>query len=144
MAILPGTKLKTLRDVRTDQYGIRTLIGVADVSIKFEIVREARIQLAGEMDHRFGVPVLNRDCMYAEKLLANADRWADKAVLNRDVLDLSMMISRWGPIPDGAWAIADRCLRRHSSQGIRRSNHAHTKHGVASGVHGRHGYGSGY
>ncbi|MBS4010324.1 MAG: nucleotidyl transferase AbiEii/AbiGii toxin family protein [Roseovarius sp.] len=106
--LLPGAELKTLRDVRTDQYGIRTLIGVGDVSIKFEIVREARIPLAGKMDDRFGVPVLTLDCMYAEKLLANADRWADKAVLNRDILDLSIMISRWGQIPDGAWAIAER------------------------------------
>jgi hypothetical protein len=105
--LLPEAELKTLRDVRTDQYGIRTLIGVGDVSIKFEIVREARIQLAGKMDDRFGVPLLTRDCMYAEKLLANADRWADKAVLNRDILDLTMMISRWGQIPDGAWAIAE-------------------------------------
>lgn len=105
--LLPEAELKTLRDVRTDQYGIRTLIGVGDVSIKFEIVRETRIPLAGKMDDRFSVPVLTRDCMYAEKLLANADRWADKAVLNRDILDLSMMISRWGPIPDGAWAIAE-------------------------------------
>ncbi len=105
--LLPAAELKTLRDVRTDQYGIRTLIAVGDVSIKFEIVREARIQLAGKMDDRFGVPVLTLDCMYAEKLLANADRWADKAVLNRDILDLSMMISRWGQIPDGAWAIAE-------------------------------------
>lgn len=105
--LLPGTELKTLRDVRTDQYGIRTLIGVGDVAIKFEIVREARIQLTGEMNNHFGVPVLTRDCMYAEKLLANADRWADKAVLSRDILDLSMMISRWGQIPDGAWAIAE-------------------------------------
>lgn len=105
--LLPEAELKTLRDVRTDQYGIRTLLGVEETSIKFEIVREARVQLAGEMDDRFGVPVLTKDCMYAEKLLANADRWADKAVLNRDILDLSMMISRWGPIPDSAWAIAE-------------------------------------
>lgn len=105
--LLPEAELKTLRDVRTDQYGIRTLIGVGDVSIKFEIVREARIQLAGKMDDRFGVPALTRDCMYAEKLLANADRWADTAVLNRDILDLSMMISRWGQIPDSAWATAE-------------------------------------
>jgi hypothetical protein len=105
--LLPEAELKTLRDVRTDQYGIRTLIGMGDALIKFEIVREARIQLTGEMDDRFGIPVLTRDCMYAEKLLANADRWADKAVLNRDILDLSMMISRWGQIPDGAWAIAE-------------------------------------
>jgi hypothetical protein len=105
--LLPEAELKTLRDVRTDQYGIRTLIGTGDASIKFEIVREARIQLAGKMDDRLGVPVLTQDCIYAEKLLANADRWADKAVLNRDILDLSMMISRWGQIPDGAWAIAE-------------------------------------
>jgi hypothetical protein len=103
----PLAKLDTLREVRSDQYGIRTIIGVADVSIKFEIIREARISLEGEMDDRFGVPVLTRDCMYAEKLLANADRWMDKAVLNRDILDLSMMISRWGPIPEHAWAIAE-------------------------------------
>lgn len=105
--LLPEAELKTLRDVRTDQYGIRTLIGVGDVSIKFEIVREARIQLTGKIDDRFGVPVLTRDCMYAEKLLANADRWADRAVLNRDILDLTMMISRWGQIPDSAWTIAE-------------------------------------
>lgn len=105
--LLSESVLKILRDVRADQYGIRTMIGVGDTSIKFEIIREARIQLSGKMDDRFGVPVLTRECMYAEKLLANADRWADKAVLNRDLLDLSMMTSRWDPIPDSAWAIAE-------------------------------------
>jgi hypothetical protein len=105
--LLPGAEVKTLRDVRTDQYGIRTMLGIGDTAIKFEIVREARIELSGEMDDRFGVPVLNRECMYAEKLLANADRWRDTAVLSRDMLDLSMMISRWGPISDAAWAIVE-------------------------------------
>lgn len=103
----PGAELALLRDVRMDQYGIRTLIGVGDVAIKFEIVREARIGLTGEIDARYGVPVLSRDHMLAEKLLANADRWNDAAVLSRDILDLSMMMSRWGPIPDAAWAIAE-------------------------------------
>lgn len=105
--LLPHTELKTLRHVATDQYGIRTIIGMGESSIKFEIVREARILLAGKMDSRLGVPVLERAYMYAEKLLANADRWADTAVLNRDILDLSMMISRWGPIPSSAWSIAE-------------------------------------
>lgn len=59
------------------------------------------------MDDRFGVPVLSRDCMYAEKLLANADRWADTAVLNRDLIDRSMMMSRWQPISQEAWEIAE-------------------------------------
>lgn len=105
--LLPGSEIKTLRDVQTDQYGIRTIIGVGEAKIKFEIVREARIDLSGSVDQRFGVPVLTRHCMYAEKLLANADRWLDKAVLNRDLIDLAMMISRWGPIPDEAWNLAE-------------------------------------
>lgn len=103
----PEAKLETLRDVRADQYGIRTLIRVREAAIQFEIVREGRIQLSGHIDRRFDIPVLSRDCMYAEKLLANADRWADKSVLNRDILDLSMMISRWGPIPGSAWTLAE-------------------------------------
>lgn len=102
-----GAELTLVRDVRMDQYGIRTLIGVGDVAIKFEIVREARIELTGEIDPRYGVPVLCRDHMFAEKLLANADRWNDVGVLSRDILDLSMMISRWGPIPAAAWVIAE-------------------------------------
>jgi len=103
----PGAELRLLRDVRMDQYGIRTLIGVGDVAIKFEIVREARIELSGQIDPCYGVPVLSRDHMFAEKLLANADRWNDAGVLSRDILDLSMMIARWGPIPAAAWAIAE-------------------------------------
>lgn len=103
----PDAELKTLRDVQTDQYGIRTWVGIGAAAIKFEIVREARIELAGKMDERFGIPVLTRDCMYAEKLLANADRWADKSVLNRDLIDLAMMMARWQPIPQKAWDIAE-------------------------------------
>jgi hypothetical protein len=40
--------------------------------------------------------------MYCEKLLANADRFADRSVLSRDIIDLAMMIARWGPIPPAA------------------------------------------
>lgn len=82
---------------------IRTVLAVGETRIKFEIIREARIETAGTMNDDYGVPVLERVDMYAEKLLANADRWRDSAVMSRDVIDLSMMISRWGPIPDGAW-----------------------------------------
>jgi hypothetical protein len=77
-----------------------------DTAIKFEIIREARIGLHGAVDERFGIPVLSREDMYAEKLLANADRWADRAVMSRDIIDLSMMITRWGNIPPAAWATA--------------------------------------
>lgn len=100
-------EVRELREMRADQYGIRTILQHGDTAIKFEIVREARIELHGAMDARFGVPLLARADMYAEKLLANADRWADRAVMSRDIIDLSMMISRWGPIPSAAWERAE-------------------------------------
>jgi len=101
--VRPGAEISVLRDLKTDQYGIRTILHIQGVNIKFEIVKEARITLHGAVDDLFGLPVLGRIDMYTEKLLANADRWLDKSVLSRDVIDLSMMISQWGDIPDEAW-----------------------------------------
>lgn len=101
--VRPNSSIIALRDVRADQYGIRTILKVRGMHIKFEIVKEARIPLHGTLDDRFGLPVLNREDMFAEKLLANADRWNDKSVLSRDLVDLSMMILRWGDIPLSAW-----------------------------------------
>jgi len=40
-----GSVFTQTREVRADQYGIRTMLRVADVEIKFEIVLEARITL---------------------------------------------------------------------------------------------------
>lgn len=101
-----GGELRALRDVRADRYGLRTWVESDGARIKFEIVREARIEPKGGVDPRFGVPTLDRDTMYAEKLLANSDRYYAPEVLSRDIIDLSMMISRWGPVPDRAWRIA--------------------------------------
>jgi Nucleotidyl transferase AbiEii toxin, Type IV TA system len=42
------------------------------------------------------VPVLDRISCFAEKWLANADRWNDRAVLSRDAVDLAFMLSAWG------------------------------------------------
>ena len=103
----PGAQLECLRDVRADQYGIRTVVRSQGVNIKFEIVREARIGLQGDLDARYGVPVLSRPFMYAEKLMANSDRWYAPDVASRDILDLSVMILRWGQIPTEAWDIAE-------------------------------------
>lgn len=79
--------------VRTDQYGIRTTLLVMGQPIKFEIVLEARIklELPTSLDAVCGVSTLTRLDLAASKLLANADRWADDAVFNRDVVDLAMM-----------------------------------------------------
>jgi hypothetical protein len=92
------------RDVRADRYGIRTFLRVDGVPVKFEIVSEGRIQIEGEMDPKTGVPTLSRVDMYAEKLLANADRYRDKAVASRDIIDLAMMVGHWGAVPEAAWA----------------------------------------
>lgn len=88
-----GVTLDEAREVRVDQYGIRTQVRVAGVEIKFEIVYESRISLdpPGEGDQVCGVPTLTRTDMAATKLLANSDRWADDSVFSRDLIDLSMV-----------------------------------------------------
>lgn len=89
----PGCGLAHLREVRTDQYGIRTVLQVEDAPIKLEIVFEARIALAtpADADRLCGVSTLTPLDMAASKLLANADRWADASVFSRDLIDLAMM-----------------------------------------------------
>lgn len=92
--LLPGQPpLSQLRGIRADQYGIRTMLSVAERPIKFEIVLEGRIKLATptERDSVCGIPTLTVLDMAASKLLANSDRWADDGVFSRDVIDLAMM-----------------------------------------------------
>ncbi|MDB5873081.1 MAG: hypothetical protein JWQ07_2523 [Ramlibacter sp.] len=81
------------REVRADQYGIRTAVQVGGESVKFEIVLEGRIELAppGGGDEICGIATLAPLDMAASKLLANSDRWNDDGVFNRDVIDLAMM-----------------------------------------------------
>jgi hypothetical protein len=85
--------LVSLREVRADQYGMRTLVQMDGQAIKFEIVREARIGLAppGLSDMVCGISTLTPLDLAASKLLANSDRWADDGVFSRDVIDLAMM-----------------------------------------------------
>ena len=80
-------------ELRADQYGLRTTLQVADQPIKFEIVLEARIELAAPAtsDVVCGVATLTALDMAASKLLANSDRWSDDSVFSRDVIDLAMM-----------------------------------------------------
>jgi len=82
-----------IRDVRADQYGIRTLLLVADKQVKFEIVLEGRIKLQspGDNDQICGIKTLSPLDMVTSKLLANSDRWADEGVFNRDLIDLAMI-----------------------------------------------------
>ena len=97
------SNVKELREVRSDQYGVRTILEIENSAIKFEIVREGRIQLSGEMQANIPVKTLSRVDLFAEKLLANTDRYNDEAVNSRDIIDLAMMIEFWQGIPTEAW-----------------------------------------
>jgi hypothetical protein len=89
----PGQVLIPSREIRADQYGMRTLLQVDGADIKLEIVVEGRIELeAPGLDDRLcGVATLTPLDMVTCKLLANSDRWRDDAVLCRDLIDLAMM-----------------------------------------------------
>jgi len=81
------------KEVRADQYGVRTLLALDGQHIKFEIVLEGRIALEvpGKLDEICGVATLTPLDMATSKLLANSDRWGDDGVFSRDVIDLAMM-----------------------------------------------------
>ncbi len=89
------------REIIADMYGIRTVFAIDGQFIKFEIVNEARIDLSGAVVKALHVPCLDQPCCFAEKILANDDRWIDESVLSRDIIDLAYMIESWGPEPFG-------------------------------------------
>ena len=88
-----GEQFRLGREIRADQYGIRTTLLVDEAPIKFEIVLEGRIELetASGKDAVCGISTLTPLDMATGKLLANADRWSDDGVFSRDVIDLAMM-----------------------------------------------------
>jgi hypothetical protein len=84
-----------LRDVRADMYGIRTFVEIDGQPVKFEIIREARIPLAGTYIPNVPVPCLDHSSAIAEKFLANTDRGLDKSARSRDLIDLAFMVGSW-------------------------------------------------
>ena len=92
------------REVRIDQYGIRFPAEIEGSMIAVELIREARIELdRGARPDWSPVDCLAIPDCYAEKVLANSDRWADRQVLSRDLIDLSALRTRLGPVPEEAW-----------------------------------------
>ncbi|NMO02346.1 nucleotidyl transferase AbiEii/AbiGii toxin family protein [Gordonia sp. TBRC 11910] len=87
-----GTPVPIIRGPLTDQYGIRSLIGTG-TPIKFEIVREGRIEFdhPGTGDEVCGIASLTTHDLVASKILANDDRWADRSLFSRDIIDLAIM-----------------------------------------------------
>jgi len=84
-----------LRDIRADMYGIRTFVEVDGEPVKFEIIREARINLTGAQVADLPVACLNHSSAVAEKFLANTDRGLDKSTRSRDLVDLAFMAASW-------------------------------------------------
>ena len=95
LGTIQASDLSLAREVRADQYGIRTFIELDGIKLKFEIVREARIELDGETVGGIPVASLTRRHCFAEKFLANADRGLDTSTLSRDIVDLAFMIEGW-------------------------------------------------
>ena len=81
------------REIRADQYGVRTAVSVDAQLIKFEIILEGRIQLDKPMpaDETCGIATLTPLDMATSKLLANSDHGNDDGVFSRDLIDLAMM-----------------------------------------------------
>ena len=103
-----GPDIETVRPFIADQYGIRGRFSLRGQPIKFEIVREGRVTLEGAIDPALGVPILAVADQFTEKLLANADRCADRAVAYRDAIDLGYLILSNGSIPPEAVQKAER------------------------------------
>jgi hypothetical protein len=128
----PGAEpITQTREVRADQYGMRTMLRVDDVEIKFEIVLEGRITLdaPGDGDLLCGVATLTPLDMATSTLLANSDRWRDDSVLSRDLIDLSMMMPSKTLLreaiakAEGAYGGAIQTDLRNAVQGLRARPH---------------------
>jgi len=97
------------REIRTDQYGIRFPVQLAGGRrIKIELIREDRIEVTRGIRPSWSpVDCLSVEDCWAVKLLANSDRWPDRQVLSRDLIDLGAMRFHWGPVPAEAWEKAE-------------------------------------
>lgn len=100
--------IEQVREFKADQYGIRAVLSYKGQPMKFEIIRESRIDIEGAFDPQLGVPALRVEDMYAEKLLANADRCFDRSVAYRDAIDLGMLVAELGPIPEASISKVER------------------------------------
>jgi hypothetical protein len=110
------------REMRIDQYGIRFPVVIASDSIRVELIREARIGLDPAVQPDWSpVGCLSLLDCYAEKLLANADRWADRQVLSRDLVDLCALRWRVGPIPEEAWKKVEVAYRTAARDDLRKA-----------------------
>jgi hypothetical protein len=107
-----ASDVETIRPFMADQYGIRGQFALDGQRIKFEIVREARIELTGEISPLVCVPTLTVTDQFAEKLMANADRGLDRSVAYRVAIDLGYLSMAEGAIPTAGIAKAESAYGR--------------------------------
>jgi Nucleotidyl transferase AbiEii toxin, Type IV TA system len=85
-------RLQFPRSIQADQYGVRFPVAIDGMTIKLEIIAEGRIALdAPSYPDWSPVPCLSLVDCWAEKLLANSDRWNDERLRSRDLIDLSAL-----------------------------------------------------
>jgi hypothetical protein len=115
-------RLRFPREIRVDQYGIRFTVLLGDEPLKVELIREARIGLdAGVRLPWSPVDCLSVEDCFAEKLLANSDRWADHQILSRDLIDLAALRAWIGPIPEPAWNKVRAAYQRGPEEDLRKA-----------------------
>ncbi len=116
------TMLSFPREIRADQYGLRFPVVVNGMSIRVEMIREARITLSpAETAPWTQLPILSTVDCFAEKLLANSDRWADRDELARDLVDLAVLRNAHGPIPEAAWKAVEQAYRSAPRSDLRKA-----------------------
>ena len=80
------------REIQTNQYGVRFPVVMADTTIRFEIVPEGRIPFESPQQPKWcPVACLSSVDLVAKKLLDNSDRWPDRSVFSRDLIDLCIL-----------------------------------------------------
>lgn len=115
------------REMRIDQYGIRFPVEFGVSLIRVELIREARIALdPGIRPDWSSVDCLSLADCYAEKILANSDRWADRQILSRDLIDLSILRKRIGPVPERSWEKTERAYRSAAREDLLKAISAFT------------------
>lgn len=105
--------VKYLRDIRTERDKISTFVESDGIPVKIEIVRESRIDIHGTYNQDIMLPILSKEDLFAQKLLANADRGLDRQSKSRDIIDISAMIENWGEIPQSSW---DKAVNAYGNQ----------------------------
>ena len=98
--------VRLAREVRTTWDKVVTAIEHAGHVVKLEIICFADWHLATEHHPLLPVPVLNHTACFTTKLTAANDR--GRAAPYKDVVDLIVMQTHWGDIPEAAIREAER------------------------------------